>query len=249
MKTLRYCEKEGLLKPSYIDKDSGYRYYDGKKLFEATRIIFLRQLGLSIQEIKKCVDNASFILALERRECEIKEKIKLEHSQLELIDYLKLGGYMENIVLIKTISPCIIYYKEGVIEDYSKIGEFAYNAGNECIAVNPNLKCIKPEYSFITYLDCEYKEKNIKVRFCEAVESKGNENDSIKFTYLKETKVATILHKGRYETLRESYRILLDYIEKNNLKINGYFRESYIDGCWNKEDENDYLTEIQIPIK
>ena len=29
----------------------------------------------------------------------------------------------------------------------------------------------------------------------------------------------------------------------------GNIRESYIDGVWNKETENEWLTEIQIPVK
>ena len=32
-------------------------------------------------------------------------------------------------------------------------------------------------------------------------------------------------------------------------EIVGAIRESYIDGVWNKEDESEWLTEIQVPIK
>ena len=45
-------------------------------------------------------------------------------------------------------------------------------------------------------------------------------------------------------------------MENNNksIKIYGYeiaepIRERYIDGMWNKESEDEWLTEIQIPIK
>ena len=57
-----------------------------------------------------------------------------------------------------------------------------------------------------------------------------------------------IYHKGSYENLRDSYNIIVKYIETNGYKIVGNPRECYIDGCWNKENENDYLTEIQFPI-
>ena len=53
IKTLRYYEKEGLLKPFYIDKSTGYRYYETSQLIEISKIISLRQIGLSIVEIKK----------------------------------------------------------------------------------------------------------------------------------------------------------------------------------------------------
>lgn len=51
IKTLRYYEKEGLLKPSYIDPYTSYRYYDASVLVELSKIISLRQAGLSIKDI------------------------------------------------------------------------------------------------------------------------------------------------------------------------------------------------------
>ena len=42
---------------------------------------------------------------------------------------------------------------------------------------------------------------------------------------------------------------ILKYIEDNGYKITEFPRECYIDGCWNKENEDDYLTEIQVPVK
>ena len=38
-------------------------------------------------------------------------------------------------------------------------------------------------------------------------------------------------------------------MEENGYEIVGAIRESYIDGVWNKEDESEWLTEIQVPIK
>ena len=58
-----------------------------------------------------------------------------------------------------------------------------------------------------------------------------------------------IYHKGTYNNLRDSYNIILKYIENNGYEIIDNVRECYIDGCWNKENEADYLTEIQFPVK
>ena len=53
IKTLRYYEKEGLLMPVYIEQNTGYRYYESSQLIDISKIISLRQIGLSIKEIKK----------------------------------------------------------------------------------------------------------------------------------------------------------------------------------------------------
>nr|WP_242851577.1 GyrI-like domain-containing protein [Clostridium sp. DMHC 10] len=58
-----------------------------------------------------------------------------------------------------------------------------------------------------------------------------------------------ILHKGTYSKFRETYAFAFEWIEENNYEIIGNIRESYIDGIWNKEREEEWLTEIQIPVK
>lgn len=59
---------------------------------------------------------------------------------------------------------------------------------------------------------------------------------------------ACIFHKGSYQTLSRSYEAVLKFIEENGYEICGNIRESYIDGVWNKESEEEWLTEIQIPV-
>ena len=61
IKTLRYYEKEGLLTPVYIDQNTGYRYYESSQLIDISKIISLRQIGLSIKEIKKVLDGYDMI--------------------------------------------------------------------------------------------------------------------------------------------------------------------------------------------
>ena len=41
----------------------------------------------------------------------------------------------------------------------------------------------------------------------------------------------------------------LQYIEENGYEIAGEIRESYIDGVWNQDDESDWLSEIQVPVR
>lgn len=52
IKTLRYYEKEELLIPAFVDPETGYRFYETNQLPELAKIISLRQMGLSINNIK-----------------------------------------------------------------------------------------------------------------------------------------------------------------------------------------------------
>lgn len=51
IKTVRLYEEKGLLKPAYIDNYTGYRYFDDNNIKEMTKILILKDLGLSLKDI------------------------------------------------------------------------------------------------------------------------------------------------------------------------------------------------------
>ena len=110
------------------------------------------------------------------------------------------------------------------------------------------MKCAEPPYEFCEYPDGEYRETDIRIRHNEAVTAFGIENELIKFKTLPESKVLSIYHKGSYANIGEAYAFLMKYAEQNGYSVAGLPRECYIDGIWNKESEEDWLTEIQLPI-
>ncbi len=58
---------------------------------------------------------------------------------------------------------------------------------------------------YINYLDGEYKETNVKIRYYQAVQEMGVLNETIKFKKLDPVKAVCIYHKGRYDNLGEAY--------------------------------------------
>jgi len=253
IKALRYYEEEGLITPKYIDEANGYRYYESNQLLQISRIISLKQIGLSIEEIKRIiVDHDDLKKILQKKKTELENTI-LEHSyQLCKVNYLLKEKSVKEEIFEKVIPGCYVYYTEGVIEDYAKISELILSSGEECLKLNPDIKCVEPDYCFVNYLDGEYKEKNIKVSYAQAVikgQKPFKESKNIKFKDLEETKCICTYHKGSYSELGKTYSKILKYIEDNKLEIADYIRECYIDGVWNCENEDDYLTEIQIPVK
>ena len=249
IKTLRYYEKEKLLIPAFVDTN-GYRYYETKQLLELARIVSLRQIGLSIVEIKRVLDdkdNLQEILNLRRHVIEAEMN---EHKfQLSKINYLLEGENMKYEVVMKELPECVIYYKEGMVKDFSEITNFILKSAEECRSTNPNIKCIEPDYCYMNYLDGEFKDKDIKIRYAQAVEKEGVENETIKFERLKPVNAVCIYHKGAYENLGEAYAFIMKYIEENGYEILEFPRERYIDGIWNKENVEEWLTEIQVPVK
>lgn len=80
-RTIRYYDKEGLLKPSFV-MENGYRAYDEDDFVQLQKIISLKQIGFSLDEIKmmnNSADHTSFKHSLQLQIDLLDKKIK--HSQ------------------------------------------------------------------------------------------------------------------------------------------------------------------------
>ena len=128
IKTLRNYEKEGLLIPKFVDPYNGYRYYEASQLYDLSKIISLRQLSLSISDIKEIKSGEDLEIILQKRRKNILLEIEKSNNELNLINILLNGGNIEKRVIIKTIPNTIVYYKEGKIRDFSEIFNFVLEA-------------------------------------------------------------------------------------------------------------------------
>lgn len=251
IRTLRFYDEIGLFKPSRVE-DNGYRYYSMEDFNKLVRILELRELGLSISEIKQVIDGKDLKIALQDRLKVIENEIKHSKDDLILIEniirQIDKGEYMNKYQAKEIVLPEIkVYYRHGIIESMSKLFEFVLEAGQECEKNNPNLKC--RNYCYVTYEAREYQEKNVEIEYLEAVEAFGKESKNIKFKIIPETKAISVDHKGPYFKLRDVYAFALNYIKEKGYTISDKPREVYVNGCWDCESEEDYLTRIQIPIK
>ena len=156
---------------------------------------------------------------------------------------------MKYQAVIKDIDECIVYSEERVLERYSDVSMLVLESAEECIRLNPDIECTKPDYGFCEYLDGEHKETDMRVRYSQAVTKIGVGNERIQFRVLPVTKAICIYHKGPYDRLGEAYAYIYRYAAENGYQVAGFHRECYIDGIWNKENVEDWLTEIQLPVK
>lgn len=139
VKTLRYYEKEGLLKPAFVNNNS-YRYYDASQLVILSKIISLRQIGFSIKQIKEIFAKDMLREKLtERKNCVLKE-ISEYRFIISKIDYLLEKNEMKYQITIKDVPEYIIYYKEGVIQTIDDIGNFYRKKRSRMSGIKPKSK-------------------------------------------------------------------------------------------------------------
>ena len=250
IKTLRYYDEQKLLVPVYVDEENGYRYYAAGQMAQLHRIIALKNMGFSIDDIRKIMDGAeeqSFLL--DKKQEILKELAVLTDKLSQVESYLARESMnLSAPVLIKEIPQVIVCTMKRRIKSYDALFELMPQMGAQTEMLD--CKCAQPAYCFTHYLESGYKEEDILVEICEAVTEKKQDLGDIVFkVFPKVPMAACIFHKGSYNTLHNSYAMLLQKIEENGYEICGKNRESYIDGVWKKETENESLTEIQIPVK
>jgi DNA-binding transcriptional MerR regulator len=87
---LRYYDELGLLKPARIERDTGYRYYGAAQLPRLNRILVLRELGLSLEQIARALREDLPVAELRgmllMRRAEVEQTIEAESQRLRQIE-------------------------------------------------------------------------------------------------------------------------------------------------------------------
>lgn len=249
VKTLRFYEEQGLLMPALIHPETGYRYYTLSQMAVLHQITALKMAGFTLEEIVRINSGADEQEVLLKKKSELLIKIAELTRQIAVVDgYLsKQKNGLSHPVLIKTIPETTVAAMKTRIESYDRLFEVMPKMG--AIMESVGCECAVPEYCFTNYLESGYKNEDILVEICESVTAAKEEREGLYFRTLPEVEAACIFHKGSYGTISESYEAVLKYIEENGYEIAGAIRESYIDGVWNKDDEDEWLSEIQVPIR
>jgi DNA-binding transcriptional MerR regulator len=106
VKTLRYYDEVALLKPTQVDEVSGYRYYSVAQLRQLHRILALRDLGFSLDQIghvlkaELSIEELRGMLRLRRAEQQqrlLKEQERLDRtlsqSYQTVLKWIEANGY------------------------------------------------------------------------------------------------------------------------------------------------------------
>ena len=249
VKTLRFYEEQGLLLPALIHPETGYRYYTLSQMAVLHQITALKLAGFTLEEIARINSGANEEAVLLKKKAELLERIAELTRQIAVVDgYLsKKKTGLSAPVLIKTIPETTVACMRIRLESYDRLFDRMPEMG--ALMEEAGCICALPEYCFTNYLEPGYKDEDILVEICESVVEAKKEIGDLRFKTIPEIQAACIFHKGSYRTFSESYETVLRYIGENGYEIAGQIRESYIDGVWNKEDESQWLSEIQVPVR
>ncbi|BCN28993.1 MerR family transcriptional regulator [Anaeromicropila herbilytica] len=265
--TLYHYEKQKILIPMSIDKFTGYRYYDASQIVTVNKILALKDAGFSLIEISNLLkDETPVRLLLEMLENKaqlLASTLEEEYNRLERLHtnifLIKNGGIPQmNEIIIKTVEPILVastrkvFAKNSFDENLEQMWPTVNNYINEK-GIKRTIPCLMLYHSGwwdLKQLNIIYDEQTLDVEVVEPVTKYVEGNGEVQVYELpKIEKMACIVHHGPFSTIGKTFDTLFEWIRQNNYVADGPIREIYHKGDWVTDNPNEYITELQIPIK
>lgn len=254
IKTLRYYHELGLLSPAEIDTFTGYRYYTASQLPRLNRILALKELGFSLEQIRQVleervtVEQLRGMLRLKQAEVEhvlAQEQLRLRRIESRLRQIEQENAMPSYEVVVKQVEPLWIAAARDIVASYSSVGPL-YEALLACLG-QQNIAPVGPPMAI--YFDEEYKEKDVDVEAAIPVlRGAGQSSGRVTFKQLPAAAVASVIRRGPYDDFTPAYQALMQWIQDNGYHISGPNREIYLQGPDASTNPEDYVTEIQFPV-
>lgn len=257
VKTLRFYDEMGLLKPVEVDRFTGYRYYEFDQLATLYRILALKDLGFSLEEIGHLLNGDLSIEQmrgmLKLRKAEIRQRVQEEIARLERVELWLRQIEQENFmskydVVIKKIEPLKIASVRGVVPTPPD----QRSLWDELIGYlqQKNARMIGPPMAL--YYDPEFKERDWDIEVVMPLGEDIPPSPRVQVYQLPGAeKMACVVHTGPFATIGEAYDAIAKWIDQNGYHIVGPGRELNLRLPNTLGDQNDPNTvnEIQFPVE
>jgi DNA-binding transcriptional MerR regulator/effector-binding domain-containing protein len=253
VQTLRYYADLELLRPGEVDPFTGYRYYLLDQLPALHRILVLKDMGISLDQIKRLLhENISTeemrrILLL--KQDEVRSEVQSSLDQLERIN-LRLRMLDQNVspslyeINIKHVDPVTVASVSGVVPSYHEVNPLWNDLHQSMQQVG--LHPIPPYFTM-----CHAVEPQILLEVCAPlVRYDGHASGSLVHTLPEVNTMAFTTHRGPFSGLINGFTALWQWISENNFQITGPDREIYLrlPAQDRFDTDPDAITELQIPV-
>jgi predicted transcriptional regulator YdeE/DNA-binding transcriptional MerR regulator len=236
VKTLRHYQKLGLLKPAWVDRFTGYRYYTLDQLPQLNRILALKDLGFSLEEVQRllrddlAVAEMRGMLRLKRAELERSvrsEQARLERIERRLQQIEEHGRMPTQEVVLRSVPPRQVLGIRGVIPAYEQVQSLFAALDHYLQQQHWPLDAGTPWYAI--YYDAAGDEPDIEAEVAVPLAAAQRPRPPAAVHELPGVaEMACLAHAGGRESLGEAYNAILAWIEANGFRVMGPTREVYL---------------------
>ena len=252
IRTLRYYDDIGLLKPEYVDDQTNYRYYSTGQFERLNTIKYLRALDISIRQIDEFLRHREVETILSIL-MEQQKEVQKKKQQLELIEK-KLSSRILQIddalhsncdeIIVKTFparSLAVLKKEISVSEDLEypiRDLERTHNLDSAIFLGKVGLSVSRENLLSRTY--------GSFASIFVVLEAGDSYDGSMKI--LPSGSFATIRYQGTHQEAPHYYNRLLDYLEESGARLSGDSLEITMIDSGMTGDSSRFVTELQIPF-
>jgi DNA-binding transcriptional MerR regulator len=254
VRMLRHYDAIGLLAPARVDPHSGYRGYEAAQLSRLNRVVALKDLGFTLEQVATIIDDKVGIdelrgmLRLRRAELEnqlAEDRARLVAVEARLRSIEMEGAMPTNDVQVKRIEPLRVAEMTGVAEGFypEAIGPVINRLYDE-LCGNLEKAGVTPVGPATAYYE-DAPNGGVLVHAAMPVNASAVEGvDIVDLPAIE--RAATIVHHGDMDNVLSSVQTLATWIEENGHTSAGYNREVTLKWA---EDKAEWVTELQEPLK
>lgn len=256
VRMLRHYDAVGLLPPAHVDPSSGYRFYTASQLHRLNRLVALKDLGLTLDQVRVVLDEKLSVEQLHGmlslRRAELRQQILSDESRLRRVEARlrvieREGAMPTDEIVVKSVPAVRVARLTATAASYGPedIGPVIQPMYPELFARLGRAGVAPAGHGIATYEPAEGEAVVVHAGVAVAVDpSPAYDFEVVDLPALAEA--ATIVHRGTMDDVDTSYQAVAAWIEAHGYRQNGFAREVYV--RYGEGDPAGWETELQLEV-
>jgi len=258
IRMLRHYDAIGLLEPARVDRFSGYRFYSADQLSRLNRIIALKELGFTLQQVHSIldekVDAAELRGMLRMRRAQLEHQVASDIARLAAVNarlrLIETEGHMKTEeVILKSLPSMRVASLSAVAasyapEDISPTIQPLYQELHQRVE-QAGVAITGPGVAY--YAPASEVDDSVTVSAGFVVSTAPSPEYPFDIVDLPQAQAATLVHHGSMDNADQTYQAIARWIDENGYQAegSGFAREVYLH-C--PDDVTEWITEMQIVV-
>ncbi|MEU0738992.1 MerR family transcriptional regulator [Streptomyces sp. NPDC006134] len=256
VRMLRHYDATGLLRPAHVDPATGYRYYTAAQLARLNRVIALKDLGFTLQQVRDILDgkiDAGELRGMLRlRRAELEAAVAAARARLVQVEArlraIESEGHMPtNDVVVKSVPAVRVAELTATAASFGPehIGPVIGPLYDELFRRLREADVTPTGPGVAFYEDAPEGEGRITVHATVQVSAPLQDGAFRVLDLPALGRAATIVHHGSMDAVLPTAQTLAHWIDAHGYRSTGYPREVTLE-C--PENRDDWVTELQAPV-
>ncbi|MET7452001.1 MerR family transcriptional regulator [Streptomyces sp. NPDC005574] len=256
VRMLRHYDAIGLLRPAHVDPATGYRHYTAAQLARLNRVVALKDLGLTLQQVREILDErittGELRAMLRLRRADLEAAMEATAGRLAQVEArlraIESEGHMpSNDVVLKTVPAVRVAEVTATAASFQPedVGPVIGPLYDELFRRLGEAGITPTGPGIASYEDAPEGDGRITVHAAVQVSAPLRDGGLRILDLPSLDLAATVVHRGPMDSVLPTAQTLARWIDATGHRSTGYPREINLECPENRED---WVTELQAPV-